>query len=116
MSTTTDRPAGHLAPEAVDALLRAAVLAPSSHNTQPRLLAVEPGVVQGGADRTRALPVNDPDDRELVMSCGAALFNLRVAATYAGASPTGSALPLRVRSRPARDGASTRWRPSARRR
>jgi hypothetical protein len=30
------------------------------------------------ADRTRSLPNIDPYDRELVISCGAALFNLRV--------------------------------------
>jgi hypothetical protein len=29
------------------------------------------------ADRTRALPVTDPEDRELTISCGCALFNLR---------------------------------------
>ena len=93
MGTITDCPAGHLAPEAVDALLRAAVLAPSSHNTQPWIFAVEPGVIHVRADRTRALAVNDPDDRELVMSCGAALFNLRVAAWHAGGAPTVSILP-----------------------
>jgi hypothetical protein len=27
------------------------------------------------ADRTRALPVNDPEDRELTISCGCAVFN-----------------------------------------
>jgi hypothetical protein len=32
------------------------------------------------ADRARALPVVDPDDRELTISCGAALYNLRLAA------------------------------------
>jgi hypothetical protein len=31
------------------------------------------------ADRTRALSVVDPDDRELTMSCGAALSQLRLA-------------------------------------
>jgi hypothetical protein len=30
------------------------------------------------ADRLRSLPIIDPFDRELVISCGAALFNLRV--------------------------------------
>ena len=101
MSIITDCPAGHLAPETVDAVLRAAVQAPSSHNTQPWIFAVEPGVIQVRADRTRALPVNDPDDRELVMSCGAALFNLRVAAWHAGAAPTVAILPDAARSRPA---------------
>jgi nitroreductase len=93
MSTITDRPAGHLAPETVDAILRAAVQAPSSHNTQPWAFAVAPGVIHLRADRTRALPVNDPDDRELVMSCGAALFNLRVAAWAAGGAPAVTLLP-----------------------
>lgn len=36
------------------------------------------------ADRARALAVVDPDDRELVISCGAALGTMRVAARAAG--------------------------------
>jgi hypothetical protein len=36
------------------------------------------------ADRTRGLPVVDPEDRALVISCGAALFNLRVAVRHFG--------------------------------
>lgn len=63
-----------------DALLEAAVLAPSSHNTQPWVFEVSNSHISLLADRTRALPANDPDDRELTISCGAALFNLRVAA------------------------------------
>ncbi len=93
MSIITERFPGHLAPETIDAILRAAVQAPSSHNTQPWIFAVAPGVIHLRADRTRGLPVNDPDDRELVMSCGAALFNLRVAAWCAGAEPTIALLP-----------------------
>lgn len=60
--------------------IAAAVLAPSSHNTQPwrfRQLRDQLDLI---ADRTRALPANDPSDRELIISCGAALFNFRVAA------------------------------------
>jgi nitroreductase len=53
MSTITERPAGHLAPEAVAAILRAAVLAPSTHNTQPWTFAVAPGAIHLRADRTR---------------------------------------------------------------
>jgi nitroreductase len=66
------------------ALVQAATLAPSSHNTQPWLFRLEGTVIELMADRTRALPVNDPDDRELTISCGCALFNLRVAAAAAG--------------------------------
>lgn len=82
-----------MTPETLDTLLRAAVLAPSSHNTQPWTFSLEPGSVHLYADRTRALPVNDPDDRELIISCGAALFNLRVAAWDAGATPVIELLP-----------------------
>ena len=60
-----------------------AVLAPSSHNTQPWYFGVSGDAIDLYADRTRALPVNDPDDRELVISCGCALMNLRVAGAQA---------------------------------
>lgn len=59
--------------------LRYAVLAPSGHNTQPWLFRIREREVELLADRSRALPVVDPFDRELVISCGAALFNLRIA-------------------------------------
>ena len=64
-------------------LLQAAILAPSSHNTQPWKFRLHDGGIELWADRTRALPVNDPDDRELTISCSCALFNLRVAAAHA---------------------------------
>lgn len=67
-------------------LVAAAAWAPSSHNTQPWRWAVaaDESRVELYADRARALPVNDPRGRELVISCGAALFALRVAAAHAG--------------------------------
>ena len=74
-------------------LLEAAVLAPSSHNTQPWIFEVSDSRISLLADRTRALPANDPDDRELAISCGAALFNLRVAAASSGIEPKISVLP-----------------------
>jgi hypothetical protein len=66
------------------ALVQVAALAPSSHNTQPWLFRLNDQAIELLADRTRALPVNDPEDRELTISCGCALFNLRVAAAAAG--------------------------------
>jgi nitroreductase len=65
-------------------LIRMAVLAPSSHNTQPWLFRVSGSAIDLLADRTRALPVNDPEDRELTISCGCALMNLRAAAVNHG--------------------------------
>jgi hypothetical protein len=60
-------------------LLRYAVLAPSGHNTQPWLFKISGDQVELYADRSQALPVVDPEDRELTISCGAALSHLCIA-------------------------------------
>ena len=65
-------------------LLNYAILAPSSHNSQPWLFRIVDDGVELYADRTRALPVVDPEDRELIISCGAALFNLHIALRHFG--------------------------------
>lgn len=74
-------------------LVRWAVLAPSSHNSQPWHFTVHDGTLELRADRTRRLPVVDPDDRELVISCGAALGTLEVAARHHGLEPAVAVLP-----------------------
>ena len=94
MSTNAIAPAGtslDLQPVAPAAqrlreLVKSAILAPSSHNSQPWIfhIPLNCAFVELYADRTRALPVVDPDDRELTMSCGSALYALRVAARHAG--------------------------------
>jgi hypothetical protein len=65
-------------------LIASAILAPSSHNTQPWKFVVRDGGIDMYADRARAMTQNDPEHRELVMSCGCALYNLRVAAAWMG--------------------------------
>ena len=65
-------------------LVRYAVRAPSNHNSQPWRFRLAGDALCLFADRTRALPVVDSDDRELMMSCGAALLHLRVAARHFG--------------------------------
>ncbi|MGJ7440356.1 Acg family FMN-binding oxidoreductase [Aquipuribacter sp. MA13-6] len=60
------------------AALESAVRAPSGHNTQPWSFRLGVDQVELYADRTRALPVVDPDDRALIISCGAALAFLLV--------------------------------------
>lgn len=65
-------------------LLRYAVLAPSNHNTQPWMFQVRGNCVELYADRARSLHVTDPDDRQLLISCGCALFHLRVAIWHFG--------------------------------
>src|SRR6266511_6426653 len=79
-----DFPADGTSEEKLWFLVRYAVLAPSSHNTQPWLFRIHGNVIELHADLIRALPVVDPDNRELIMSCGAALFHLRVAIEYFG--------------------------------
>ncbi|OLP17624.1 nitroreductase [Leptolyngbya sp. 'hensonii'] len=70
--------------EQLQFLLRYAILAPSGHNSQPWLFRIQGETLELHADRSRALPVVDPQDRELIISCGAALFNLRVALWHFG--------------------------------
>ena len=77
----------------IERLVGSAVLAPSSHNTQPWIFEIGDSGLRLIADRTRALPVNDPDDRELVISCGCALLNLRAAAAKEGLGANVSLLP-----------------------
>ena len=64
--------------------LHYAVLAPSSHNSQPWLFQVRNDTLELYADRRRACRVVDPHDRELIMSCGCALFHLRCAMRHFG--------------------------------
>lgn len=80
-------------PPTIERLVAAAVLAPSSHNTQPWLFRAAADRVDLIADRLRALPVNDPYDRELTVSCGCALLNLRVQAAATGLAATVSTVP-----------------------
>jgi nitroreductase len=86
-------------------LLNYAVVAPSGHNTQPWLFRLMSDRVEVFADRTRALPIVDPQDRELMMSCGAALCQLRLAIRHFGFSdvvevfPNGSQAHLIARVR-----------------
>ncbi len=86
-------PRGGTPAERLRFVLGYAVLAPSSHNTQPWRFRVRGDEVDVVADRTRALEVLDPEHRELVMSCGAALFHLRVALRYFGHDPAVAVMP-----------------------
>ncbi len=75
--------------EIPDRVLRGVIdlarLAPSVHNTQPwTWRIVEGNALQLRADRRRALPVSDPEGRNLVISCGAALHTAVVAAKARG--------------------------------
>jgi len=64
-----------------------AVLAPSGYNTQPWRFVIDDDAVHLHTDPDRALPALDPNGREFLMSCGAALFHLRTAAHHYGFAP-----------------------------
>lgn len=67
--------------------LRWAVLAPSIHNTQPWLYRVGDDHVDVVLDRSRGLPVVDPDDRALTMSVAATVAVLELVLVRFGLSP-----------------------------
>lgn len=60
-------------------VLEAAIRAPSLHNSQPWRWHCTSSAIELYADAGHALPATDPDDRELLIACGAALLNLRLA-------------------------------------
>src|ERR1051326_7284519 len=72
--TEADFPADGMPVEQWKFFLRYAVLAPSSHNSQPWCFHISDERLSLYADRSRACRVVDPCDRELIMSCGCALF------------------------------------------
>jgi nitroreductase len=78
--------------ELARALMAAAVLAPSTWNTQPWRFEMD-GALRVVADTRRALPALDPDQKQMMMSLGAALENLLVAARAYGLRPTVSYFP-----------------------
>ena len=65
-------------------LIRYATLAANSHNTQPWRFHASPNGIDIRADRTRRLPVVDPDDHHLFASLGCAAENLIIAAGAGG--------------------------------
>lgn len=64
----------------VGRILRAAGSAPSVYNTQPWQVEVSGRTVTLRADPARQLRHSDPHGREMLISCGAFLFNARTAA------------------------------------
>jgi hypothetical protein len=67
-------------------LVRVAARAPSVHNTQPWRFKICKQAIELYADRSRQLRT-DPVGREMLISCGAALYGLRLAVRSLGHEP-----------------------------
>jgi nitroreductase len=78
---------------AANFVIRAAVAAPSVQNSQPWHFSSRPGAIRLHADPRRGLPQADPAGREMVISCGAALFNIRLAMRHLGFAAGVTLLP-----------------------
>jgi nitroreductase len=78
---------------AMTACLEAAIAAPSIHNSQPWLFRARGVVVDVLVDFRRHLAVTDPDRREMYVSVGAAVLNLRIAMLASGRQPVVRVLP-----------------------
>jgi Nitroreductase family len=63
----------------VETVVRAATLAPSVLNIQPWHFVARGDAIEVHTDQDRALPFLDPLGRAITVSCGAAVFNLRLA-------------------------------------
>ncbi|WP_326822805.1 Acg family FMN-binding oxidoreductase [Streptosporangium sp. NBC_01756] len=78
---------------AIRAAVQAARWAPSVHNTQPWSFAVDGEEIALRADSDRKLRLSDAPGREMLISCGAALMNLRLALRALGCEPQVRVLP-----------------------
>ena len=95
MSTKRDGAARSAVPIPADRagyLIATAARAPSVHNTQPWRFHVGEYAIELHADLGRKLRV-DPLGREMLISCGAALFGLRLAVRSIGYQPLVELLP-----------------------
>jgi nitroreductase len=79
--------------ETLRAAVALATRAPSVHNTQPWRWSIGVDSIHLFADWTRQVPATDPDGRDLVISCGAALHHLRIALAALGWHPVVHRIP-----------------------
>jgi nitroreductase len=82
-----------LDPASLRLVLNAGVHAPSVHNTQPWQFVLTAEGIEVRADRSRQLHRLDPAGREMFISCGAAILNMRVRAAATGHPVRVSLLP-----------------------
>jgi nitroreductase len=83
----------HTAEQVTAYVVATAVWAPSVHNTQPWQFIADGAEITLRADVGRQLAVADPSGREMMMSCGAALFTAKLALRSLGYVPETRVLP-----------------------
>lgn len=112
-------PASGTRDEQLRFLLRYAILAPSSHNSQPWRFSVSNSHIDVFMDKDRSLKVADADGRELRLSVGCALENLLIAAEHFGLKhqvtyfPEAGAEDLAAKVHIESDGSRSSFRPPA---
>jgi len=92
MSEEPARPTVPIPADQVDFLIATAARAPSVHNTQPWRFRASEYTIELYGDPSRKLEA-DPVGREMLISCGAALFGLRLAVRSLGYLPVVELLP-----------------------
>ncbi|MBU0661500.1 nitroreductase family protein [Patescibacteria group bacterium] len=65
-------------------IISLALLAPSSHNSQPWAFSISGNTVILSPDQTRVLPISDPDQTLLWITFGCVLENISIASDYLG--------------------------------
>jgi len=104
------RPASlRITPDNVASIVATAARAPSVHNSQPWQFRVRGNALELYADPGRVLRRVDPGGREMLISCGAALYGLRLGMRRLGYLPEVELLPD-----PAQPGLIARVRPVGR--
>lgn len=83
-----------ITPELAGKVVAIAGRAPSLHNTQPWHFRLVLGVIELRIDPKRAMARSDPAARELVISCGAALYALQLALRGEAMTPHVDIAPL----------------------
>jgi nitroreductase len=84
--------------ESVRHAVELARYAPSIHNSQPWVFVVSDQRIDLYADRRRWLPATDADQRDLMLSCGAALHHLRVGLAAGGIGASVHRMPDAAKS------------------
>jgi nitroreductase len=82
-----------LTPDDMTSLVGMASRAPSVHNTQPWRFRAHDNAIELYADTDRLLRHVDPAGREMIISCGAAVFGLRLGLRKLGYLPQTKLLP-----------------------